>query len=206
MVDDSPSVGPLMSFRSACERYDLWNVLLDSPALRLLYAGGIAAIANERYDTLASLLLAPHSRYGTTTSVVQALSPARLNADNWAQQLYPGRNLFTPLSEHLLATLKPAFASLLIDETTYESAFDDFESLRCLVNHDLNGTYGGSSGRFVWKRQNWAGDSAAMPFDRIKIQAEAAGSEWSPLKAGLFSGSLERFLTVEASYRATLRI
>ncbi len=39
--------------------YTLWIELQRYPAMILLYAGGIAAIANTRYDTLAALLTKP---------------------------------------------------------------------------------------------------------------------------------------------------
>jgi|ERR1044072_1251613 hypothetical protein len=83
----------------------------------------------------------------------------------------------------------------------YERAFDEFEILFALVVFDnrkqSGGWLWGPVGRFGWKQFN----CQHPPFTRLIEEAKASGNEWPPLKAGLFGGSVDRFVTVAEDFQ-----
>lgn len=176
--------------------------LKSYPALRMLYAGGIAAVANRRFDTLAALFMTPllNPRTAQEERAVQVLAPFQV-MDGDAGKFLPGLDRrFTPLSDHLFDTIRPAFEDLQIDDSTFQEAFDVFEYFLGLVFSHVSSTRGwGPVGRLGWKWRSWPSETSK--FDRIREEAELAGADWEPLRAGLFSGQLQEFLEVEERYR-----
>jgi len=180
--------------------YEIWQRLSYYPSLLLLYAGGIAAIAAKKYDILAALAWRPTVRKITTSlesPLAASVNAANLLPGREAQNFNPGQSLKTPTSEHLFATLRPRFSELLPDEVEFQNAFDEFEYLVCLsVMH--NGSKGGSFaswppiGSFVWR----GALSTNSVGNRVSKEVDALGTNWPPLKAGLFDGSLEAFKSV----------
>jgi hypothetical protein len=116
------------------------------------------------------------------------------------QQLTGYERRKTPGSDHLLARLEEPFRNLLPDSKRLEELFDRFEYLLALayLGREQEGT--GSAwapiGRFGWRREAW-GYSLLTDIER---EAKAAGPEWLLLRAGLFGGSLERFLERKAEF------
>lgn len=176
--------------------------LKNYSALRLLYAGGIAAVAQQNFDTLAALFATPVFNPSTaqTETAVRALAPFQVMERDVGRCL-PGQDRkYTPLSDHLFITLRPAFGDLQLDDPAFEDAFDYFEYLQGLAFVHLNSTGGwGPVGRFGWRWRRWPSETSK--FDRVREEAQQAGEDWGPLRAGLFSGELQTFLEVEENYR-----
>lgn len=166
------------------------------PALLLLYAGGIAAIAGERYGNLAALLTQANikdSIDGREVRLGMDLNP-RAVMEKPVQQKLPGRDRgYTPLSNHLFEVLRGCLREFLPSDTDYERYFDRFEYLLALVAVDLYSNASGVNrgafvGRFGWRRGI---------LDFVEQEFSQAGQNWLPLQAGLFGGDTDRFLAAK---------
>lgn len=175
----------------------VWLALRWYPLLIELYCSGIAAVDARRFDSLAAIFgtTLPSSEYQRTSDTfVEAASMAvlELNRTNVLKQIPGHERNYTPLSDYLLKVLQPKLDDALFLGKNYEAAFDTFEVYFALCAADARLVSGqdawGPIGRFGWKRNR---DSS--PLERVLKEADAQKSEWSPLKAGLFGGDLERF-------------
>jgi hypothetical protein len=104
--------------------------------------------------------------------------------------------------------LRPVLEDLLVLETNYETAFDDFEVLMAIQHADFyaaecSGGAWGPLGRFAWKFHS--GDMRS-PFYRRLADAERDRSTWVPIRAGMFQGSLERFREIATSFGKTVAV
>lgn len=175
--------------------------LLSYPALLLLYAGGVASVAAGEYGTLRALLTGGRrpDRNGTERTMLLTLRPIDV-MEGGVGELLPGKKgMYLPLSMHIWDFLKPHLPPYTGDERRYEAAFHRHEYLFALVYHD------------VAQRENWY--YTHIPVGRFALRAryqgtgfgedmaaevEAQGSEWPPLRAGLFRGDPDHFRTVKA--------
>jgi hypothetical protein len=96
---------------------------------------------------------------------------------------------------------------LLFLGRAYEEIFDRFEVFLALVYVDL--TYKnpgdhvwGPLGRFGWKYSSRG--SRANVYGEIVGEARTLKLQWRPLKAGLFSGSIDRFLEISTIFEEEL--
>lgn len=183
----------------------VWSTLRWYPLILQLYATGIAAVAGQRYDSLANVLLTKvpsveyrnREDYFVETVAKQMFELTR--ADVFKQ--LPGRERnHVPMSEHLFKLLQPVLDEILFIGKGYESAFDEFEVLLALVAADLKKQSDeyvwGPVGRFGYKSRHNNGG----PLGRIVGEARVQGQAWPPFKAGLFGGSIERFNAVADEY------
>jgi hypothetical protein len=179
--------------------YEEWQRLSYYPSLLLLYAGGIAAVAGKKYDTLAALAWRPiirrpfRGQEGPLAALVNA--ETLVNARD-AQNFDPRQNLKTPTSQHLFVVLRPRFSELLPDDVEFQRAFDEFEYLVCLsVMHHTRKAERFMSwppiGSFVWREPS----NPNRAIEPLSKDADTLGNNWPPLKAGLFDGSYEAFKT-----------
>jgi hypothetical protein len=110
-----------------------------------------------------------------------------------------------PRSEYLFKLLQPSLDDLFFLGRDYEPMFDRFEIFLALVHAELNYTPGsrvwGPIGRFGWKYSSGRGTNA---YTEIIKEANSFKSDWPPLKAGLFSGSIDRFLDVSKRFEDEL--
>jgi uncharacterized caspase-like protein len=182
-----------------------WNQLRWYPILLLLYAGGIAAIAAGKYQNLRALFQSPISDPERSGKEVTLMTVTFSNISDLHDQfkLLPGHEKnYTPRSEYLLKVLQPTLDDLLFLGPDYERHFDRFEVLVALEFADQylaepSGRAWGPVGRFGWKyRRGYGGN----PFLNVLQEAEKDGSEWPPVRAGLFGGSIERFKKTVAEY------
>ena len=118
----------------------VWLGLFRYPALLHLYAAGIAAVAEGRYELLAALLLEPcrSADSDEARTIVQVAHPSHTITEEVARSLFPHpdapkNNYKVPLSQYLQRTLRPTFADLVPAEKDYTEAFERFEYLACLV-------------------------------------------------------------------------
>jgi hypothetical protein len=120
----------------------IWLKLREYPALVLMYAVGLGALANSNYRFLKALfdhniradLYKPEKPAAATLHNIAIL--------NWDEQKFlPGRaQEHTPLSNHLFEVLREPLRQYLPDDYVYETTFDWFEYLVCLTHIDQQGT------------------------------------------------------------------
>jgi hypothetical protein len=169
-----------------------WIKLTWYPFVYLLYSAGIAALAAERFDVLASLFhakITSDTAYGEKSRPLAVTASYRATDLNEYFKLLPGHERhFVPRSEYLFKALQPTLEDLLMLGRKYEPLFDQFEVLLALEHADLTDGDWGPPGRFAWKHRE--GDLS--PLTQVIQEAENHGSGWAPFRAGLFRGSPER--------------
>jgi hypothetical protein len=176
--------------------YDWAIKLRGYPALLLLYGAGIAAMAAEKYSTVAAVLERPLSRKdGEETPLLFHIQPFTV-MQNQIGHLLPGMDKrYTPLSDHAFQHLRDPLRQHLPDDTVYDGKFDEFEYLMSLVATDLSlkllGGRRTSYGRFAWKGRNLPSGNQLSKFEK---EIEDAGDKWPPLSAGMFGGDLTRLI------------
>jgi hypothetical protein len=164
-----------------------WLATQWYPALQLLYAGGIAAVAANRYDVLRELT---HARVydDHRDSPVVVATHRRLNNARLFNLLTGLERHFVPRSEHLHDWLKPLLDETLLLGADYEWAFDRFEVLSAVELMYLT-QRSAPIGRFGWK----AGDIETSPLHGVMNEAKQLAGDWAPLRVGFCGGSLENF-------------
>lgn len=172
------------------------------PALLLLYACGVAAVASEDFKTLAAILtkatVANFKR--ERAPVCCALDPWRVMDPEIGRFLPNGGRTKTPVSAHLFAKLRSPLAEYLPGEESYQQAFDRLEYLLALVHADLTrsqwdtGIWWPHLGCFLW-RPDYSGGGISRVVDEEIV---SYGTGWPPLTAGLFDGSVGRVQAAKA--------
>ena len=168
------------------------------PALLLLYAGGIAAVAGSRYENLRLLMHTIVSDPDRSRGEIDFIGAVTSALSDFAEgfKFLPGHEgNRVPRSEYFFKLLQPALDDLLFLGSDYEPNFDRFEVLLTLESIERHGW--GPIGRFGWKFHS-VGDT--NPLQRVIAEAETQGDSWLPLKAGLFRGSAERFKEIATAY------
>lgn len=175
----------------------LWLDMLRYPAMVLLYAAGIAAVAAARYETLAALLTLPRLRHPARDDLdaAAALTSYAIIPYEFQKHLVAGKKF--PLSEHLWATLRPALRDAVPDDDRYTDAFDRYEYFAALRATEHSSYRAGSPGRFLYRRVNNRGETLPAV---IRAEAQAAGADWPPLI--LFDGSAERYEAAQKEFAA----
>jgi hypothetical protein len=109
---------------------------------------------------------------------------------------------YVPISEYLFKVVQPSLDDLLFLGTIYETLFDRFEVFFALAYADLAEKTVAPLGRYAWKHSSRL--DPVSPYDQVLEEAKAQGQNWPPFKAGLFGGSLDRFLQLAQSFRESL--
>jgi hypothetical protein len=181
-----------------------WLSLRWYPALLLMYAGGVAAVAAQKYDNLAAILFArvrTSERHSDrwqpfVQSITESISFPMYKMFNKLPNLDRRQ---TPLSDHLHSVLQPVMDDMLFLGSDYEDAFDRFEVF-CSFEYECRGGRA-PIGRFGWKSEY----PERSPMHDVVREAKDAGLAWAPFNAGLFGGSLEAFLGVSKSVPERIR-
>lgn len=169
------------------------------PALILLYAGGIAAIAASQYETLCGLFVTAKTRDESKS----ADQPFAATVNTWQVMnreigwLLPGmEKRVTPLSDHLLGVLREPLREFLPDDEVFQDSFDRFELFLAIQHAVLTDWPGSPIGRFGWRNRRFSPDRQIAK--RVLLEASEAGEIWLPLRAGLFGGTLATFKSAHA--------
>ena len=179
------------------------------PALVLLYASGIGAVSDGRYDALRDLFNAPIAdeirRSGRVEPLIVAVVDGSQDVISAFNKVPGFERRVVPRSEYLHSRLQPIIDDALFLGADYEAAFDRFEMFLALHYAHLAGEqFGrcwGPPGRFGWK--SFRGGQGV--YQALAAEAQAAGEAWAPVRAGLFGGTLTRFLEVHERYLESLR-
>jgi len=106
-----------------------------------------------------------------------------------------------PVSEYLFKELQPLADDVLFLGADYEQEFDRLEMLISLECAFINGGWG-PIGRFGWKHSSPR--ISTSPLNALISEAETAGNNWGPIKAGFFSGSIDTFKGTIEQYKPML--
>jgi hypothetical protein len=200
--------------------------LLDARAIPLqvlLYSSGIAALNRSRYNTLKTILIDAKVRLnGVIGPMVGLINPGyKFEGYELVPQLLaygadPGTladDLFnalatrrigwryTPQSEWLENVIREYFREIVCSDDEFHELFDRFEFLASALIMDGVTSETISSalhnrpifGTFLWRRR-----SNPMITQMFK-DVEVEGSNWPPLRAGLFGSSVDRALVAITS-------
>jgi Mrp family chromosome partitioning ATPase len=178
----------------------IWLAMRWYPAMLVTYAGGIAAVAGTKYENLFSLFSVTVPGDPDERDLVRALGRACGELHRPFEALPDYSKRYTPRSDYLYALLEPVLDSVVFIGSDYQDAFERFELMFALEYvhraERLLGRVWAPPGRFGWRFR-----SDEDPLSRLLKEFELKGSEWEPLKAGLFGGSQERFAVISAELR-----
>lgn len=173
-----------------------WLDLKKYPALLLLYAGGLAAVASGRYSTLASLLTGARLREGGEAYPAGLVLHTYEVMDRDSAQWLTDRQgkYYTPLSDYLFRLFREPLREFLPADADYQGCFDRSEYLLALVHFDLRekhkyGFQWAPIGCFGWRHRL---DQSERISAEVEQEVAIAGEKWPPLQVGLFDGSLDR--------------
>jgi len=183
------------------------------PVFLLLYAGGISAVAAEKYTTLAELLNKPKIRSGNNEyTLSNYLISNDVIEQNDARSLAGMPKSQIPLSEYFFKVLREPLREFLPSDIDYQKCFDRFEYIRALVYADFRqkqrDDIWGPVGIFAFREyygditENFIPAELSKEIEQEQLDAD---DDWPPLKAGLFDGSAERFQFIKNEFDSWVR-
>ena len=185
-----------------------WLNMRWYPISLIIYVLSIAAIEYERYDIIADIFtteVTSEEKYNNQTAieavVYKMLELDRINIF----QIIHGENTryYAPRSEYMFKFIQPILDDILFLGKSYEYLFDKAEVFISMIFADITSDGGwGPPGRFAWKYRRGFSSNA---FTDIVKEASLKKDKWPPLKAGLFSGSFDRFQFVATKYEVMLK-
>jgi hypothetical protein len=174
------------------------------PALLLLYAAGIAAVAANKYGTLWALLTQPQVKDENSRNepLCSRLYPIAVMEKESAYLLPNMDRRFTPLSDHLNNILREPLREYLSADDDYQNAFDFFEYFLGMAHADLNRRlwedgWWGPVGRFRWRDRH---SPELQIMARVDEEIQRAGAGWPPVRQGFFNGDMDRAKEAKARY------
>ena len=183
------------------------NVLLGLrryPALLTVYGGGIAALATDRYENLASVLLNPQCKDDGSTKTVSAASIL----NTWlvfgsAYSLVPRPDAareHTPANLYIRDVLAPRLQAFC-SGTRYENLFDRFEYILALAHTDAlseEQRMWAPPGIFTPRHFGLMGDWGQSALKDYSDELVEQGVSSPLVRAGFFGNSVERQRAVVA--------
>jgi hypothetical protein len=184
--------------------HDVWPILHLHPAVLLLYAAGIGAMAGDRPELVASLLTRRTVLEGNNLRAAGLQLHATTSFINDIANRLPGRHTRTSASDRVYQAVMPAFEGLIPGEPAIAHEFDRFEYVLSLMKFDAargDGDRGWApGGRFVWRRED-----GGRVIDEMKVEIMAMGGEWPLLREGLFQGSADRLAAAMEGFEKTIQ-
>ncbi|MEI6514210.1 MAG: SIR2 family protein [bacterium] len=173
------------------------------PALLILYAGGIAAMAADRYDNLAALMLNTLChRDDQDLPLIKWVNPKNIGLPLLSGPHAGRRYMLVSESSDLHNVLREALRHILPNDARYSFYFDQFEYLLGITHADLlfktisenTPTTGIFVGRFILEE----------PPDRTRNRFwDAFNREYknsAMLKANFFKGDIKRLQAINNPY------
>ncbi|MFG0678590.1 SIR2 family protein [Delftia sp. WSY_7] len=165
----------------------LWIDLQRYPATLLLYAFGLGAVANARWEALNKLFEVQVQSVHREDKRVVDLVPIWALFQQGAQvmQVLPGReDQYTPLNNHVQALLWSMFGSEFPSEENFKLAFDKFEMLTAMAHAvpsiQKSEHYWTLPGAYGWRRSN-----AVRIFAELRKELEGLGDASPLVSSGL---------------------
>ena len=181
--------------------YRAWVSLQLYPSLLLIFSAGLAALAAENYEMLASLLLKPQNRYAMLGKepLILSVFPGAIIEQATGRLLPNLDRHHTPASDYLVDILSTPLKEFIPEQNDLEDKFDRLEYLigLSIIDHRLQTSTHpwGPIGRFGWYRRR----SNNSIIGQIKNELEIEKDNWKPLKAGFFGSSLDRANTAQTN-------
>jgi hypothetical protein len=176
-----------------------WVRLRFYPALLLLYAGGMAAIARGNYAALAALLLQPKLKGedGNYCLIEQLYTSSVIGNERFRAALCGATQYKLSASAYLYAFLRERLREFVPSDTEYSAVFDRFEYLLALVWTDQNPNStrvdwiptDGPLGLFASKT---LGRRDTGIIEQMDQELSDLGEKYPLLRSGLFGGSTGR--------------
>lgn len=188
---------------------NVWIALRWYPLLLLMYSLGIGSIAANNYNIMYSFFQTTIGNSSNPTLRIPLVFavPSGISSARDAFKSLPSRDRqFTPLSEYLFSFFQTKLHNILFMGDEYEATFDRFElllALECAHESEKNspGHVWGPIGRFGWK---YIQRGVRNPYQHLHDEASRAKESWTPIKAGYFDGSYDRFEEIESQYSVVL--
>ncbi len=163
------------------------------PICLLLYNGGVASLASEKYENLFSLFTAvgPDLEYRRKTkNVLVQMMDSICDCDGLFKKIPGHEKKYVPRSEYIYENLQANLENIVFLGQSYEHLFDIYELFQMFAYADLADVLDwGPIGRFAWKHRRGR-DTVVTDFIE---NAKKQGSNWPPIKAGLFKSDINRF-------------
>jgi len=179
------------------------------PALLLLYGGGLASVAKEKFSTLQALLVNPRifGAEGEQAAVNRLVADSIIGEA--ARSLEPDdARRIAPASVYLHEFLRPLLQEFLLADSDYSEVFERFEYLCALIWVDENPR----SARLDWVPVDApAGLFMEIPnpprqpiAERVERELALQGKKWPPLLGKMFGGHADRALSVKERFDEVL--
>jgi hypothetical protein len=189
------------------------------PALANFYAAGITGLLSNHLTLFGKMLDALTTETlrlsgSPPADLLWGYSPFNsLTSSLGTQGVFDwlGVNSHSAGSERLLSFISPLLREYVPNEVVLLNTFDKFEYLISLIHADFRIRYENDTGRrlilwippgsYIYRGRShygqglYLGDSrfgASNVVTLLNRELEEKGSEWGPLKAGVFGGSIER--------------
>lgn len=203
-------IGAFPEDRSA----DRLSSLQRYPALLLVYAAGIAALAGERFTNLYAVLLGPEWWCEEEQRQVRAIEMLNRNKvfriDNW--KILPCDDTYLDwlrpsfyLSDNVL---RPILKRYEPNEHEYRSQFDIFEYVQSLVHNDVATPSLPLVGRFAMSsdyfRKGDLPSELSSPIGRFFNREVRRRKGAALLNAGFFGGDFDRLTSVAQGQRVRI--
>ncbi len=184
---------------------DLSIQLRRYPALLLMYAGGMASIAAEKYKTTLAFLYLDGIVYRSVADKLTAfVNPIKV-LYKYKPYIEGKETSTTPVSDLLFELLLEPLKSFAphkhsianIDnlyepyESEYHFVFDRFEFLLGITIITEASEPWAPIGQYIWKSGYQLEEFRV--FNAVDREIRKMGKNWPPLRNGLFNGSLEKF-------------
>lgn len=166
--------------------YTVWSNIQYLPSLVSRYLVGIAAVANNNFSLLNSLLnIELHERYDSKNILLKTNPWEVIKGDHLKKML--DRNSHTPMSELLYNFARPHFKQVIPIEKEFDQIFDYYEFICAIVfvkdNHGDDGVWG-PIGRFGYRDRKI--------LQRKLDQAKNEQNDFELIASGIFD-SYEQF-------------
>lgn len=207
----SRCIGRIANARDRDAGSKIWIELRLYPAVVLLYASGIAALAANRHQNLASLF---HQvivyEYSARYPAAYALQHMAVIEHDHQKLIEGKKDNLTPLPAHLYEVLKPALQPILPDDMELKHAFHQFEIIAGLayaIAGDALGRLGdrfwAPVGCYGWEKRGYYPHPQTAD-GLLWEKADELGKDWGPFNAGVFGSDWDRFVQLRAEFTAFL--
>ena len=188
--------------------YEGWRRLRYYPALITLYAGGLAALAAGRYDTLWSLLGTPTALDPQVSRRCKLifLAHTAILEEQLARAIRPNTipAAVLPLRIRDLMSSSRQLSELIGNPDQFVSLFARFDYLLGMVHTDL----AIQEDFYAWGPRGilpYLDTAAIQAYQEVDAEITSQQEEWGPLKAGMFGGLLGRLNSSKEEHDRLIR-